>query len=119
MASSKDKRRETRVAVELWIEASREGELYYQRASNLSVGGAFFAQTIPLPLGTKVSLTFALPGDDREIACAGEIVTAKEFGMGVHFIDLSAADRQRLEATVEALANRAADRSAAPTAPRA
>jgi nucleoside-diphosphate-sugar epimerase len=45
-----DKRRETRIPVDLWIEAERDGELYYQRASNLSVGGAFFVQTIPLPM---------------------------------------------------------------------
>ena len=39
MATAKqgsEKRREERVPVDLWIEAEREGELYYQRASNLS-----------------------------------------------------------------------------------
>ncbi len=92
-----EKRRETRIPVELWIEASRDGELYYQRASNLSVGGAYFDQTIPLPTGTRVSLKFTLPGDSHEIACAGDIVSAKELGMGVQFIELAAADRARIE----------------------
>src|SRR5581483_3244907 len=75
-----DKRRQERIPVELWIEAERDGELYFQRASNLSIGGAFFAQTIPLPLGTKVSLKFELPGEQVEIRCNGEIVTAKDLG---------------------------------------
>lgn len=107
MAAGKEKRKEQRVPVDLWIEAEREGELYYQRASNLSVGGAFFAQTIPLPLGTKVSLKFTLPGDAHEIACEGEIVTAKELGMGVQFIALPESDRARIERLVGRLAAKA------------
>jgi hypothetical protein len=97
MASAKEKRREQRIPVDLWIEADRNGEIYFQRASNLSVGGAFFTQTIPLPLGTMVALKFSLPNDVHEIACQGEIVTAKELGMGVQFVDLKADDRARIE----------------------
>ncbi|MEW6431811.1 MAG: PilZ domain-containing protein [Myxococcota bacterium] len=103
----KEKRREQRVPVDLWIEAERDGELYYQRASNLSVGGAFFAQTIPLPLGTRVTLKFTLPGDAQEIACDGEIVSAKELGMGVQFLDLTDADRGRIERLVNRLTPKA------------
>jgi uncharacterized protein (TIGR02266 family) len=95
--SSADKRKQERVPVELWIEAERDGELYFQRASNLSVGGAFFAQTIPLPLGTRVELKFEIPGDPVEIRCKGEIVTAKDLGMGVSFVDLKSGDRARIE----------------------
>jgi uncharacterized protein (TIGR02266 family) len=95
--SSADKRKQERVPVDLWIEAERDGELYFQRASNISVGGAFFAQTIPLPLGTRVELKFEIPGDPVEIRCQGEIVTAKDLGMGVSFVDLKAGDRARIE----------------------
>lgn len=104
MVAEIDKRRETRVPVELWIEVEREGELYYQRAGNLSVGGAFFVQTIPLPVGTRVALKFELPGDKGEIACEGDIVSAKELGMGVQFVGLAAADKARLEKLVARLA---------------
>ena len=92
-----DKRKQERVPVELWIEAERDGELYFQRASNLSIGGAFFTQTIPLPLGTRVELKFEIPGDPVEIRCKGEIVTAKDLGMGVGFVDLKSGDRARIE----------------------
>jgi uncharacterized protein (TIGR02266 family) len=95
--SSADKRKQERVPVELWIEAERDGELYFQRAINISVGGAFFAQTIPLPLGTRVDLKFEIPGDPVEVRCKGEIVTAKDLGMGVSFIDLKSGDRARIE----------------------
>jgi hypothetical protein len=100
MTTGKEKRREERVPVDLWIEASRDGELYFQRAVNLSVGGAYFGQTIPLPVGTRVSLKFELPGAPGEIVCEGDIVTAKELGMGVSFVALKPSDRQKIEALI-------------------
>jgi hypothetical protein len=101
MMSEDDKRRQKRIPVDLWIECERAGELYFQRASNLSVGGAYFTQTIPLPVGTVVDLKFSLPADPVEIRCKGEIVTAKDFGMGVQFIAIKEADRLRIEALIE------------------
>lgn len=104
MASATDKRKETRVPIDLWIEAERDGELYYQRAGNLSAGGAFFVQTIPLPMGTRVSLKFTLPGEAHGIACEGDIVSTKELGMGVRFVGLTTADSHRIEKVIAKLA---------------
>ena len=103
MATSSDKRREARVPLDLWVEAQREGETYYQRALNLSVGGFYFAQTVPMPLGTRVTLTFTLPGESAELRCQGEVVAAKERGMGVHFVDLPSQERKRIEAAIEGI----------------
>ncbi|MBX7097838.1 MAG: PilZ domain-containing protein [Myxococcaceae bacterium] len=97
-----DKRTQKRIPVEIWIEAERAGELYFQRASNLSVGGAYFTQTVPLPVGSEVALKFSLPGDPHEIKCQGEIVTAKDLGMGVNFKKLAAADRARIQKLIDA-----------------
>jgi len=101
MTADDDKRKQRRIPVDLWIECERAGELYFQRASNLSVGGAYFTQTIPLPVGTVVDLKFALPADPVEIHCKGEIVTAKELGMGVQFIAIKEADRLRIEELID------------------
>lgn len=97
MSPDDNKRRQPRIPVELWIEVSSEGELYFQRASNLSIGGAYFTQTFPLPVGTKVDLKFELPGQSGEIACKGEIVTAQDLGMGVRFQGLGPGDLKRIE----------------------
>lgn len=96
-----DKRNQRRIPVEIWMEVEGEGELYFQRASNLSVGGAFFTQTFPLPFGTKAQLRFSLPGDAHQIECKAEIVNTKELGMGVRFIELKQADHQRIEALID------------------
>ena len=104
MAGSADKRRQQRVTVDLWIEVERDGELYFQRASNLSVGGAYFTQTIPLPVGSQVSLKFTLPADTHEIQCKGEVVNTKDLGMGVEFDQMLAADVERVEKLIAHLA---------------
>ena len=103
MATTDDKRRQKRVAVDLWIEVDRDGELYFQRATNLSSGGAFFDKTIPLPVGTRVSMRFPLPGEDTEIACAGKIVNTAEWGMGVEFIGLPEEAQRALERVLSRL----------------
>lgn len=99
--SSDDKRRQRRIPVELWIEVEGDGELYFQRASNLSTGGAYFTQTFPLPVGTQVKLRFSLPGEEAQIECDGEIVNAKELGMGVRFVGIQDADVRRIEALID------------------
>ena len=65
------------------------------------MGGAYFTQTVPLPLGSKVSLKFSLPNDAHEIVCDGEIVTAKGLGMGVLFVGIKAADQARIEKLID------------------
>ncbi len=96
-----ERRTEARVPVDLWVE-SEEGEAtYFQRAGNLSAGGAFFTQTMPHPVGTRVRLRFSLPDDPGEIQCAGEIVSAVaagEPGMGVKFLDLAPEIQARIRA---------------------
>ena len=98
-----ERRRDKRVPVDMWIEAEEGEDLYLQRAANLSVGGAFFAQTVPTNVGTRVSLRFTLPGDTAEIACTGEIISNAEkgLGMGVRFLDLKEDDRARIEKLIE------------------
>jgi hypothetical protein len=103
MSDQQERRRDRRVPVELWIEAEADDELYFHRAANLSVGGAYFNKTIPEAAGKVVQLRFSLPGG-ADVACRGEIVTSQEFAMGVKFLDLSDSDKQRIEALVAKLA---------------
>ncbi len=94
-----DRRSEQRVPVDLWVEAEEGEDLYFQRAGNLSAGGAYFTQTVPHPVGTRVRLRFSLPGAPNEIACHGEIVAATGAdgpGMNVKFLDLSPEHQRRI-----------------------
>ena len=99
-----DKRRQPRIPVDLWMEVHCGGQTYFQRATNLSRSGAWFAQTFPLPVGSAVALKFELPDGAGEVACGGAIVTAQDLGMGVHFSELKDADKRRIEALVSKFA---------------
>jgi uncharacterized protein (TIGR02266 family) len=94
-----ERRTEERFEVDLWVEAEEGEALYFQRVGNLSAGGCSFMQTVPHPVGTKVRLRFSLPGGPDEIACDGEIVSARggdSLGMGVRFLALPDSVKERI-----------------------
>ncbi len=100
---SSDRREAARVTLELWVEESMEREVYFQRASNLSIGGLFLEGTLPQEPGTVVRVRFTLPGATAPIEARAEIVHAPESqgrGMGLRFVELSEADRAGIEAFV-------------------
>jgi hypothetical protein len=81
------------------VEAEEGEALYFQRVGNLSAGGCSFMQTVPHPVGTKVRLRFTLPdGSPEEIACDGEIVSARgdALGMGVRFLAVPDSVKERI-----------------------
>ena len=103
--SSSDRRRASRVPVEITIELRNQRGFSLHASSNLSIGGAFFDRSIPHPVGEKVQVTFTLPGADLPITCEGEVVNVpdkKSFGMGVRFLNLAAADKASLAAFTHA-----------------
>lgn len=100
-----ERRGSQRIPVEMWVEESTERELYFQRGANLSLGGIFLERTIPHSKGTVVSLQFTLPEETTPIRVKGEIVnvgeSAADLGMGIKFLDLTEADRARIEQFIE------------------
>ncbi|MBN2498035.1 MAG: PilZ domain-containing protein [Deltaproteobacteria bacterium] len=100
-----DRRRNVRVPVNIWIEEHKDGDLYFQQAGNLSVGGVFFERTIPHPKGTRVRLRFELPGREGLIETVGEVVSAPEEpgeqGAGIRFVDLDPVEERLIRAFVE------------------
>jgi uncharacterized protein (TIGR02266 family) len=89
---SLERRQGSRVPVQIWVEEKSERELYFQRSANLSLGGIYLENTIPHPVGTRVTLRFTLPGDEQKLEVRAEVAAAiageEEFGMGLKFIDL-------------------------------
>jgi uncharacterized protein (TIGR02266 family) len=98
---TEERRASPRIPVEMWVEESTDRELYFQRGANISAGGIFLERTIPHARGTHVTLRFTLPGDATPLEVKGEIVNVgesnEELGMGVKFVDIGDADRERIE----------------------
>ncbi len=95
----KERRREKRVPVSIWVEETKGDELYFQLAGNISVGGIFFEKTIPHPVGTQVRLKFELPMHGV-IETSGEVVSIPDkksgIGAGVRFLNLGPEDEKKI-----------------------
>lgn len=93
-----ERRTSDRVVVDLWVEEHTDDALYFQRATNLSLGGLYLDKTLPHPPGTRVQLELRLPGERAPLRVSGEVVpaTAREVGMGVRFVGLSLDERARI-----------------------
>lgn len=99
-ASSLERRRAVRVSVVIPIEVRDSHGFSLHSCSDLSIGGVYFDRAIPHPVGAQVELAFNLPGDERTLVCAGQVVNvpdASSYGMGVRFLNLSPADEAMLE----------------------
>jgi diguanylate cyclase (GGDEF)-like protein/PAS domain S-box-containing protein len=87
---------------------------------NIGARGALLETERPLVLGSKIGLTFCLPGDTREVAVVGEVARlAGEEGSrhraGVEFLIYRADARERIAAFVES--EPAPERPGAPPVP--
>jgi uncharacterized protein (TIGR02266 family) len=95
-----ERRQGNRVPVQIWVEEATDRELYFQRSANLSAGGIYLENTIPHPVGTRVTLRFALPGDGQKLEVRAEVVGAiageEEMGMGLKFLDLPDSEAERI-----------------------
>ena len=108
-----ERRQAERISLEMWVEERTERDRYFRRAGNLSRGGLRLDHTIPLPLGTKVNLTFTLPGDSAPVQVAAEIVSnagPDDLRMGVKFLDLPAEAQAQIDAYLARVAGAAAGR---------
>ena len=102
-ASSLERRRAVRVSVVIPIEVRDDRGFSLHSCSDLSVGGVYFDRAIPHSVGSKVELKFTIPGEERAIRCAGEVANVPdvhEYGMGVRFVGLAAADEAMLLAFI-------------------
>lgn len=95
-----ERRQGPRVPVQIWVEEATDRELYFQRSANLSAGGIYLENTIPHPIGTRVTLRFTLPGEQERFEVRAEVVGAiageEELGMGLKFVELGDAEAERI-----------------------
>lgn len=87
---------------------SGEGFIYFY-STDVSIGGVFLESDIPLKIGTRVFLSFALREGEASIRAIGRVVrlereTAESLrivGMGVQFVDLPEAVQKTIQSYVD------------------
>ncbi len=93
-----ERRNESRITVDLWVEERTEDALYFQRATNLSPGGLFLERTLAHAPGTVVEIDLRFPGDSAPIRVQGEVVPSgsRDLGMALRFVHLTDTARGRI-----------------------
>jgi PilZ domain-containing protein len=76
------------------------GEQRFSRVGTIGAGGLFICEPNALPIGTKLRLTFQVPGGDAE-AVVRNIVPGK--GMGVEFLRIPPRDKILLDRLLKRL----------------
>ena len=94
-----------RYPVNLEVNFATRDAFLANTVTKLSRGGVFIKSTQPLPLSAEVDLTITLPGANARITARGRVVWNYDIakgtshvvqGMGIKFLDITAADRRRL-----------------------
>lgn len=104
LSEPSERRKGARMPVEMWVQDITDGGVVYRRAGNLSRGGLYLDQTIPLPVGSRIRLRFALPDDPVTGTVMGQIVSinsSARLGMGVKFLTIDGDFQQRIETFIE------------------
>ncbi|MFO0549603.1 MAG: PilZ domain-containing protein [Polyangiaceae bacterium] len=99
---SSERRSRPRAEVAIWVEERTQDALYFQHATNLSLGGVWLDGTLPHPPGKRVALDIELPGDGS-LRVTGEVVLHKpgQQGMAIRFVDLDDHAKARLTAFLD------------------
>ncbi len=99
-------RRDRRHKVRIQVDCTTQDMFVANRVTNISRGGVFVETRDPLPLDAEIQLTLTLPECQRTIRTVGRVIWNYDIrrgtahvvpGMGIKFMDMSAADRTLLE----------------------
>jgi type IV pilus assembly protein PilZ len=105
-------RQHVRFPVSLRVDYSTRDAFIANHVSNLSKGGLFIASDAPLPVDSELELVLTLAEPAECIRARGRVIWNYDIrkgtsrvipGMGIKFLDMSAADRHRLADYLSAL----------------
>ncbi|HUK52329.1 MAG TPA: PilZ domain-containing protein [Candidatus Binatia bacterium] len=98
-----EKRKFRRVPLGAVVRAESGGTPYSLDGRNISAGGMLVKTAHTAEEGSTLRLEFLLPGDPNPIRVTGAVQhVSPDAYMGIRFVDLSEADRRRIEAYVDA-----------------
>jgi uncharacterized protein (TIGR02266 family) len=102
-----------RIDVEWSVDCETEQTFLYASITNISEMGIFVATHEPLEVGTRLTLRFAMPGEQSPFILLGQVQWVNPIrmlsdnpnpGMGIRFVDLSSENRERIISSVRTIA---------------
>jgi type IV pilus assembly protein PilZ len=111
ISASSDRRITARYEVSWAVDCVGPDTFLYASLANISEMGIFVLTTEPLPVGTRLMLSFSPPGHES-FKLAGQVAWVNKLrpngdnpnpGMGIRFINLTLEDRERLVDVIRAI----------------
>lgn len=108
-----ERRSYERIDVEWSVDCETEQTFLYASITNISEMGIFVATKEPLEVGTRLTLRFAMPGEESPFILSGQVAWVNPIrmlsdnpnpGMGVRFIELTRENRERIISSVRTIA---------------
>lgn len=108
-----NRRSSERIAVTWSVDCETEDTFLYASIANISEMGIFVRTTEPLPVGTELTLRFAPPNLGEAFVLLGAVQWVNEVrpmsdnpnpGMGIRFLDLTPASRERIVEVIRTIA---------------
>jgi type IV pilus assembly protein PilZ len=108
-----ERRSYERLDVEWSVDCETEQTFLYASITNISEMGIFVATQEPLEVGTRLTLRFAVPGQESPFILLGQVAWVNPIrllsdnpnpGMGIRFVDLSPESRERIIKSVRTIA---------------
>lgn len=108
-----ERRSYERIDVEWSVDCETEQTFLYASITNISEMGIFVATHEPLEVGTRLTLRFAMPGEQAPFILSGQVAWVNPIkllsdnpnpGMGIRFVELSSENRERIIASVRTIA---------------
>jgi len=97
-----ERRNSTRETLITEVQYEGAGIRAETRISDINISGVFIDALSPLPVGANLRLVFTLPGGQKVATEAVVVHSQPSIGMGVAFTNLSPADAQLIQETIEA-----------------
>jgi type IV pilus assembly protein PilZ len=95
------------------VDCETEETFLYAAITNISELGIFVRTIDPLPVGTQLTLRFVSPDSTESFVLQGKVQWVNTYrpmrdnpnpGMGVRFVEITPADRERLVETIRTIA---------------
>jgi type IV pilus assembly protein PilZ len=108
-ADAAERRRSERTDVLVRVDYQSVDDLFSEFARNINEGGVFVETDAPLPIESKVSLQFKIPGSALPVAGTGRVVRVSEVdgqgppGMGIEFDELDRDSCERINDLVRSM----------------
>jgi len=99
-----------RIWIEMQVEGSTNGSIFYGQSDNISIGGIYVRCERDFPIGSQIALGFTLPDENEPLSTTGELLRIEKlppvegkstFGLAFRFVSLTENARRQIQHLID------------------